>query len=148
MDVTFYFNVKQREQALCQLVGKALAQRLSVNVLAASERDAHALDRLLWEVPQTGFLPHCAADDPLASVTPVVVDHRADLLPERAALFNWTDGVPEGHERHARILEIVDRSEEARERARQRWRAYVALGITPTAVDMLELAAQRQQAQA
>ncbi|TJZ79030.1 DNA polymerase III subunit chi [Chitiniphilus eburneus] len=144
MDVTFYFNVKHREQALCQLVGKALAQRLSVNVLAASERDAHGLDRLLWEVPQTGFLPHCAADDPLVAVTPIVVDHRAALLPQRPTLFNWTDGVPEGHARYERIVEIVDRSDEAREQARLRWRGYVAAGITPKAVDMLELAAQRQ----
>ncbi|WP_255992015.1 DNA polymerase III subunit chi [Chitinolyticbacter albus] len=141
--VTFYFNVTHREQALCQLVGKALAQGLTVNVYTADANDSSAVDRLLWEVPQTGFLPHCAADDALAARTPIIVDHRDGLMAPRAALFNWTDAPPPEALRQGRIFEIVDRDDNHRNRARERWRAYQALGITPTAIDMLELAAQR-----
>ncbi|MBM3117226.1 DNA polymerase III subunit chi [Jeongeupia naejangsanensis] len=141
--VTFYFNVRSREQALCQLVGKAMAQKLSISVLAASESAAYALDRLLWELPQTGFLPHCAADHPDAGRTPILVDHRVELMPARDALFNWTDGVPGGLAQYTRVIEIVDQSDEARSAARARWRAYLAHGITPEGIDLLELAAQR-----
>ncbi|AOY00519.1 DNA polymerase III subunit chi [Jeongeupia sp. USM3] len=140
--VTFYFNVRNREQALCQLVGKALAQKLSISVLAGSESAAYALDRLLWELPQTGFLPHCAADHGDAARTPIVVDHRVELMPARDALFNWTDGVPGGLERYARVIEIVDQSDDARSAARARWRAYLAHGITPEGIDLLELQAR------
>lgn len=141
--VTFYFNVRNREQALCQLVGKAMAQQLAISVLAASESAAYALDRLLWELPQTGFLPHCAADHPDAARTPVIVDYRVELMPARDALFNWTDGVPGGLDRYARVIEIVDQTDEARSAARTRWRAYQTHGITPEGIDLLELAAQR-----
>ncbi|UXY15146.1 DNA polymerase III subunit chi [Chitiniphilus purpureus] len=145
MDVTFYFNVKHRGHALCQLVGKALAQRLTINVLTASDADSRELDRLLWEIPQIGFLPHCAADDPLAPVTPIVIDHRPALLSDRAALFNWTEAaIPAELDGHQRVLEIVERDDAARDQARERWRSYQARGVTPQAVDMLELAAQRQ----
>ncbi|BCL76383.1 DNA polymerase III subunit chi [Jeongeupia sp. HS-3] len=140
--VTFYFNVKSREQALCQLVGKAMTQKLTINVLAESESAAYALDRLLWELPQTGFIPHCAADHPDAARTPVIVDYRVEKMPVRDALFNWTDGVPAGLDRYARVIEIVDQSDEARAAARTRWRAYQAHGITPDSIDLLELAAR------
>ncbi|WP_148714270.1 DNA polymerase III subunit chi [Chitinolyticbacter meiyuanensis] len=143
--VTFYFNVKSREQALCQLIGKALAQRIEINVLARDANGSAALDRLLWEIPQTGFLPHCAADDALAARTPIVVDHRDDLMQPRAALFNWTDAPPPEALRQGRIFEIVDRDDANRNRARERWRAYAALGITPSAIDMLDLAAARSE---
>ena len=66
MQITFYFNVLNREKALCQLVGKSLASGKTVCVLTESAAATAALDRLLWEVPQNGFVPHCAADDPRA----------------------------------------------------------------------------------
>ncbi|SMC29575.1 DNA polymerase III, chi subunit [Andreprevotia lacus DSM 23236] len=140
MEVTFYFNVRNREQALCQLVGKAVARGMRLNVLAGSEAAAAALDRLLWEVPQTGFIPHCAADADIAAATPVIIDHRHEKLQVRDALFNWTDGVPQGFQQYARVVEIVEQDEEQRAAARERWRAYQGHGVTPVAVDMLKLA--------
>ncbi|WP_051711154.1 DNA polymerase III subunit chi [Andreprevotia chitinilytica] len=139
MEVTFYFNVRNREQALCQLVGKAVARGLTLNVLAGSEAAAMALDRLLWEQPQIGFLPHCAADADIAPATPVVVDYRSNKLTIRNALFNWTDGIPPDFQQYERVIEIVEQDDAQRTAARERWRAYQAHGITPVAVDMLKL---------
>ncbi|WP_051279672.1 DNA polymerase III subunit chi [Chitinilyticum aquatile] len=138
VDLSFYFNVRSRETALCQLVGKALAQNLRISVLAASQHDAHELDRLLWSVPQTGFLPHCAADDPRAADTPVIVDHRAALLPANPVVFNWSGAAitpPAGCER---LIEIVDRDDDERIRARARWMDYKSAGLTPRAIDLQE----------
>ncbi len=89
-EVTFYFNVRHREQALAQLAGKAMAQRLRINVLAADAASALRLDRVLWDTPQIGFfLPHCRADEDIADATPIVVDFRAEQLASRDVLFNF-----------------------------------------------------------
>lgn len=140
MQITFYFNVNNREHALCQLVGKALAAGKTINILTESTAASAVLDRLLWEVPQHGFLPHCAADDPRADRTPVIVDHRPERLPARQILFNWTGQVAAGFARYDRLIEIVDSDATLRLQARERWRAYQAQGHEPTATDMQELA--------
>lgn len=139
-EISFYFNVPNREHALCQLVSKALAKRLSINILTDSQAATAALDGLLWEVPQTGFLPHCAADAAMVADTPIVLDDRPELLPARQLLFNWTNGLPPGFERYQRVIEVVSIDEEARTLARERWKAYVAQGFKPTSFDMMDRA--------
>lgn len=138
MDLIFYFNVRNREQALCQLVGKSLQRGWTVNILTASEAASAALDRLLWETPPTGFLPHCAADAEIAAQTPVVIDHRAELLQARTVLFNWSGQVPSGLDQYQRVVEIVDGDDVQRLASRERWRAYQAQGYTPQGNDMKE----------
>jgi DNA polymerase-3 subunit chi len=138
-DISFYFNVRSREQALCQLAGKALAQGKSIWILTGSEAASQAVDRLLWETPPTGFLPHCSADATIASQTPIIVDHRVELLAARDVLFNWTDRVAPRFSEFARLIEIVDTDEALRLAARERWSAYKQLGHTPHATDMQEL---------
>lgn len=140
MQITFYFNVRNREQALCQLVGKALAQGLEIVVLTESAAASTVLDRLLWEMPQHGFVPHCGADDPRAGQTPVIIDHRPEKLPSRSLLFNWTGQIASGLDRYERLIEIIDTDQELRAAARERWRAYQAQGHEPRAIDMQELA--------
>lgn len=140
MQITFYFNVQNREQALCQLAGKALSAGKRMCILTESAAASAALDRLLWEMPPHGFLPHCAADDARAERTPVIVDHRSELLPQRDVLFNWTGQVAAGFSRYDRLIEIVDTDEALRAAARERWRAYLALGHKPDSTDMQELA--------
>ncbi|KPC49139.1 DNA polymerase III subunit chi [Amantichitinum ursilacus] len=147
-EVTFYFNVRHREQALAQLAGKAMAQRLRINVLAADEAGALRLDRVLWDTPQIGFLPHCRADEDIASATPIVVDFRAEQLGARDVLFNFSGVVPPvSAQQHTRIIEIVSQDEDERLAARELWRAWQASGITPVAVDMLKLAPSPERMQ-
>lgn len=143
MRISFYFNVRNREQALCQLVGKALAAGQTMNILTESTAASAVLDRLLWEFPQNSFLPHCGPENPNAARAPILIDHRPELLPARPLLFNWTEQVAAGFERYERVVEIVDTDEEMRSRGRERWRAYQALGQTPDATDMQELARNR-----
>ncbi|WP_373974356.1 DNA polymerase III subunit chi [Chitinibacter sp. SCUT-21] len=142
-EISFYFNVRSRETALCQLAGKALAAGKRICILSGSEAATQALDRLLWEVPATGFLPHCSADSAQSTQTPIILDHRVELLQPRDVLFNWTDHVAPRFSEFGRLIEIVDTDEELRLAARQRWAAYKQLGYTPTATDMTLLTASR-----
>ena len=142
-EISFYFNVRNRELALCQLVGKALMSGKSIAILTGSEAATSAIDRLLWEQPPAGFLPHCQADAPFATATPIIVDHRVELLPRRDILFNWTQHVAPRFSEYQRLIEIVDSDEELKAAARTRWIAYKAQGYTPSSTDMQEL--QRPQ---
>jgi len=138
---TFYFNVSNREQALCQLVGKALQRGLSIAIATDSPAATQVLDRLLWEVPPTGFLPHCTGDHALAAQTPILLDHRLELLPARDVLFSWQSNAPLAKERFARIVEIVARGDDAgREAARARVASYKAAGFEVEFTDMAKLA--------
>lgn len=138
-EITFYFNVLRREIALCQLVNKALQQHHTLNILTDSESASISLDRLLWEIPSIGFLPHCAADHPLAADTPICIDYRSVLFKPRDILFNWGSKLPLQLENYQRVIEIVDSDEETRSASRQRFRAYQAQGFTIKSIDMAQL---------
>lgn len=134
--ITFYFNVKQREAALCQLVEKALKQKLRIHILTENEADSVKLDRYLWQLPSIGFLPHCAADHPLATNTPILIDHRHALLPSGEVLFNWTANIPSTIKHYQRVIEIVDSNEENRLLARERFKLYQASSVEIQTIDM------------
>jgi DNA polymerase-3 subunit chi len=140
-EITFYFNVQRRETALCQLVGKALQQQHTINILTDSDAASDSLDRLLWEIPSIGFLPHCAADHPLAAETPICIDHRTALFKPRDILFNWSKQLPPQLNGYQRVIEIVDKTDTLRTEARQRFRAYQAQGYTVKTIDMAHLRA-------
>jgi DNA polymerase III subunit chi len=138
-EISFYFNVNDRESALCQLVGKALMQGRRMVILTGSEAATSAIDRLLWEVPPAGFLPHCQADASFAAETPIIVDHRVEIITPRDILFNWTSRIAPRFTEYGRLIEIVDTDEELKTAARTRWAAYKTQGYTPSATDMQEL---------
>ncbi|GLR15215.1 DNA polymerase III subunit chi [Chitinimonas viridis] len=134
---SFYFNVSNREQALCQLVGKAVKRKLATGIVTDSETASRVIDRLLWEVPPTGFVPHCLGDDALASQTPALIDHRLELLLPREVVFNWTAHVVPTDRGIARIVEIVPRDDmDLREVARQRLALYKRAGYDVEFTDM------------
>lgn len=139
--VSFYFNIANREQALCQLVGKAMRQKLAIGVLTGSEAASQQIDRLLWERPPTGFLPHCLADQPEASQTPTLISHQLDALLPCDVLFNWTDAALPGQPGLQRIIEMVEQGDEAgRLAARQRVAGYKQAGYEVDYTDMAKLA--------
>lgn len=134
---SFYFNVASREQALCQLVGKAWKRGLAVGVATESEAASHQLDRYLWEVPALGFLPHCIAGSALAPDTPVWLGHELASLARCDIVFNWTGrDLPAGLS-VPRVIEIVARQDDmGRANARQRVRTYQQAGYEVDFTDM------------
>ncbi|MGQ5522364.1 DNA polymerase III subunit chi [Chitinimonas sp. PSY-7] len=138
---SFYFNVANRELALCQLVGKALKRKLAIGVITESETASRVIDRLLWEVPPTGFVPHCLAEDSCAAQTPALIDHRLEKLGPRDVLFNWTPRMVPASPNLARVIEIVAHDDEAgRQAARQRVAQYKQAGYEVEYTDMAKLA--------
>ena len=107
-------------------------------MLWAEDREAcQRLSRVLWSEPATGFVPHVASHDPLAPVTPIIVDCDASQLPHDDVLVNLRREVPPFFSRFRRLLEIVASADEdeARE-ARARFRYYRDRGYELRTHDM------------
>lgn len=137
--VRFFFNVSSREGALCQMAGKVVARGQRAAILTASAAVSQTLDALLWQQPKLGFLPHCPADADIAAATPIVLDHRAELLPACDVLFNWSGQIPVAAERYAQVVELVARDDEEQKlAARQLYRAYQAAGWQLETTDMAD----------
>jgi DNA polymerase-3 subunit chi len=118
--IDFYTHVGDALGVAAKLVAKAWAQHGSVRVLTPDAQATDALDRLLWLQPATGFLPHCRLASPLASETPIIVDHRLEHEGPAAVLINLAPEAPPFFSRFQRLAEIVpaDQAEAGRERYR------------------------------
>lgn len=128
--IDFYFNAADRLQVACRLAGKALSQRKRLLVYAPDSELAGRIDRMLWISPAIGFVPHCAAHDPLAPDTPVLIGagDLAELPAGCDVILNLGADCPPHFERFDRLLEIVGLADEEREAGRSRYRFYQQRG--------------------
>jgi DNA polymerase-3 subunit chi len=122
--IDFYLNAESKLQIACRIAAKAVHQKSRVLVLAPDESVAREIDRLMWSLPSTGFLPHCLASDPLAGETPVLITRRSDVMPHDDVLLNLGDQTPGIFSRFRRLIEIVGLDEGDKATARARFRFY------------------------
>lgn len=122
--IDFYVDVDDRLAFACRLAAKAMQQSVKVLIYAPAAEIAERIDRMLWLVPPTGFVPHCMTHDRLAAETPVLIARGADELPHDELLLNLHDEWPAPFARFHRLAEIVSRDEADRQLARGRFRFY------------------------
>jgi DNA polymerase-3 subunit chi len=124
--IDFYFNADDRLQVACRLAGKAVAKKQRLLIYAPDGDTAGKIDRMLWTWPAIGFVPHCAAHDPLAPETPVLIGGASDFPEGCGLLLNLAADCPPHFERFERLLEIVD--EGGKDAGRGRYRFYKERG--------------------
>jgi len=122
--IDFYFNADDRLQVACRLAGKAMAQNKRVLIYAPAAETASRIDRMLWTWPATGFVPHCAAGDPLAAETPVLIAADAEAPAGCEVLLNLAEECPPHFERFERLLEVVGAGDAERQSGRGRYKFY------------------------
>lgn len=122
--IDFYTHVDDAVAVAAKLVAKAWVQHGSVRVLTPDAQTTDALDRLLWLQPATGFLPHCRLASPLASETPIIIDHALEHEGPAAVLINLTQAPPSFFSRFERLAEIVPAGESQVQAGRERYRFY------------------------
>ena len=127
--VFFYHNAPDRIAATAALIGKAFAQRKALLVFAPDAELAAALDRRLWMVPPTGFIPHVAVNSPLIADT-------LDAVPHDERLFNLSAEVPPGFSRFASLIEVVGQDRDELVAGRKRARFYKDRGYDINYVDL------------
>ena len=122
--IDFYSNAEPKLQVACQLVAKAVRERLQVVVYAPDQNTARSFDTLLWTYQAIGFVPHCLASDPLSSETPVVIASDDTEPGHYRVLLNLHADSPPAFSRFERLIELVGSDNDDRERARSRFRFY------------------------
>lgn len=137
--IFFYHNAADRIAAASALIGKAFLQNKTLVVYAPDAEVAGALDRQLWMVPATGFIPHVRGDSPLAGQTPVLIADRlesVDGLPQR--LINLSSEIPPGFSRFASVIEVVGLPDDERLAGRERVKFYKDRGYEIKYFDLSE----------
>ena len=122
--IDFYFHVEDKLRTACTLSAKAYARGLRVLAFCADRDAGQKFSRLLWTLPAISFVPHCTADDRLAAVTPVIIDHDGANPAHDDVLLNLRAEMPSFFSRFQRLVEIVSIDEEDRRQARERFRFY------------------------
>lgn len=133
-EVRFYhLRRKTLEQALPEILAKALERGRRVLVKAGSRERVEALDAVLWTYDPASFLPHGFRRDGSEGEQPVFLTDEDDN-PNGADILVLTDGA--GSEKvadFALCCELFDgNDEQAVAAARARWMAYKDAGHTVT----------------
>ena len=126
----FHFNVDNRLHYTCRLVRKAVAAGNRLVVTGPGDTLAQ-LDRDLWALSATEFLPHCHGSEPgpLAHRSPVLLCESLDGVAVRDVLINLAESVPVGAEGFERVIEVVTADPVERSQARLRWKHYAHVGM-------------------
>jgi DNA polymerase-3 subunit chi len=135
--VDFYLlgaaDSRTRLVTACRLAEKACDQGLRVAVRTAGPAQTAELDELMWTFSDRSFVPHGVwpSEPDFAAATPVLIASGA--LPEshRDVLINLGDDLPSEADHYARVCEVVAGDEDAKRKARIRWRGYRDAGLEP-----------------
>ena len=122
--VDFYTHADDKLAIACKLCAKAIANKMRVLVYTPDTQVSEKLSRLMWSVPQTSFIAHCAATDRLAALTPIIIDHNGATPVHDELLLNLRAEVPPSFSRFQRVIEIVTTDEDDSSAARARFRFY------------------------
>ncbi|THF61520.1 DNA polymerase III subunit chi [Pseudothauera nasutitermitis] len=123
--VQFYHNAADRIGLACELAARAHAGGRRVALRLDDPAEARRLDHLLWSFEQLAFIPHVAADSPLAAETPVVIGRAQQRdWPHQDVLINLAADLAADFEQFRMVVEIVGQSEADKAPARERFRHY------------------------
>ncbi|MFP4127336.1 MAG: DNA polymerase III subunit chi [Alphaproteobacteria bacterium] len=130
MEVGFYHLTRTRlDEALPQLLEKALARGLRAVLVARDGDQLRRLDELLWTFRPDSFLAHGTAATGYPERQPIFLA-RAIENPNGAAVLVLVDGLmPPADLPFARVVDLFDGGDEAAvAAARERWREWRARG--------------------
>lgn len=115
----------------CQLCEKALTQQMNVLIYTQSIEQAEKLDDLLWSFKVNSFIPHYNQltehnDSLLSEFNYPVLITSSDILNQHYSqlLINLTSSLPPFYQHFSRVAEMVDKNNNVKESARERYRFY------------------------
>ena len=133
--VDFHTGVADKLGYTCRLLRKAWRAGSRV-VVAGSPEQLSRLDALLWTFEPGEFIPHARlragqAIAPHLERTPIWLADEPAAAGPREVLVNLGPGCVADFDHYPRVIEIVAEPADDVASGRQRWRQYLAVGITP-----------------
>ena len=124
---------RSRLTTACRLAEKAYEQGLRVAVRTSAPAETVEIDELMWTFSDRSFVPHGVwpADPDFATATPVLISSGALPDSHRDVLVNLAADMPADFTAFSRICEVVAGDDDAKRRARLRWRGYKEAGLAP-----------------
>lgn len=122
--VDFYFDAEDKLHTAMRLAAKAYQMGRHLTVHCPDAALADRFDRGLWTTPAIAFVPHCRAGAAVAAHTPVIIENGAAEPANDDVLMNLDDERPPYFSRFHRLIEIVSRDEQDKQRARGRFKFY------------------------
>lgn len=122
--IDFHSNVPHKFDYACRLVRKAIAAQQSVVIYCSDAARLHDFDQALWTFSPLDFLPHCYADDALATHTPILLTSASNSPSTHQVLINLDDQWPPFFSEFERLIEIISTEEADRTQGRARYRFY------------------------
>jgi len=126
--IDFYRYAEDKLHFACRLAAKAYEKPSRLLVYSPDPQVLARFDQMLWTFQPLKFVPHCMAGAPIARETPVVLAGDDTELPHHDVLLNLGDAEPPMFATFERLLEIVTRDEQDKERARSRYTFYKKRG--------------------
>lgn len=132
--VEFHTGIADKVGFTCRLLRKAYRKGVRLVVTGPAPLLA-TLDRELWTFAERDFIPHLrwtpAVQAATAARTPIwLVDgDTPDAAP--AVLVNLGAPTPVDPARFERIIEVLSADADDLQPGRERWRAYLAAGLSP-----------------
>lgn len=117
-------EVQPREQFACRLTEKAYQLGHQIYLHVEDQRQAQAMDDLLWTFRQGSFVPHNLISIEGAIKAPVLIGYGNKLDAKMDVLINLCLDVPQFFLQFRRIVEIVDQDKGQRHAGRKRYRHY------------------------
>jgi DNA polymerase III subunit chi len=136
--VSFYSNVDDKLALVTYLVEKALNQKHQVTIFTSEEQAAMQTSDALWLNDKASYLNNVLANDPLALVTPVVIDWQAGTIFQDDLLINLQANQPTFFSRFRHLIEIVSQEAQDKALARKRYSFYRDCGYEIKHIDMLK----------
>lgn len=118
--VDFYTGSTDKLRTACQLCHKAMQNGLKTVISLPDAATLETLDRLLWQYPDTAFIPHCDRSAPDSA--PVYLSTGEENFPHHEMLISLHDACMPFFSRFARVIEIV--GAEDSQAGRERYKYY------------------------
>lgn len=134
--ITFLFGAADRHMAAAEWLARRGLSAPTTVVLLPDEAALDALDRLLWTRSALGFTPHCRANSPLASETPILLTQTVPSTHQAGCLLNLSNQLPPDYTCFSEVIELISQDEAERASGRTRFRAYREAGHEIESVDI------------
>lgn len=122
----------EQDAFICDKIAELYRKHKRLRIWAQSQRQAEALDELLWQRPADAFIPHNLAGEGASTGAPVEIGWPQAVADTASrpgyALFNLADEVPVQAQQSQQLYDIVPVSNDGKAVARERYKHYRARG--------------------